>query len=808
MMQYFGNGRIDIAITLQCRESSDCGLIAATSSDCAVSWDKVALRDENGGPVHLIYSAGASNTGLEAGPSFADQPERETSKHVEVPFYPTNDASGSEDPMAVDAVGMNVNATYAQALPAAATPHQAIETAVFSDWNATTDPEDHRETPEMSSALTLRAPDGPLPQDEAAPNATQTFEAGGPCDGGAFSPDDTPLDEPEKTHDHARQAIDKEIAGEESVDRISTSPEPERAIHDMPASPEPEQATLDTPTSSEPEQAFFDTPTSPEPEQASHDGGPQQHRREGSLKRKDRSPSPPVSGHKRTYRSHDDGDDDEDSSDDDAGNGRRPEANSSNENPLAENDASYDALTETLREWRPNTQHSSPPAAPNFQWRSTIQQGTLPTSNDGPYGKSKHGGESKQSGHTRALDEHYDDSYGISNDTHQIQTEMPLRPAGTPSHATPSATIPEDDELLTHLTESMRTSLQVTQPQPSAPHAVQNTPLGLAVQQSTLPTFNGEHHGQPKRGEKRKYAGTRDLVEDYNDSDDDGDKDEEDDDEEDDDEEDDDEEDDDEEDDDEEDDDEEDDDEDDDEDDEDESDSDEDDEDGDDGNQGAEIQGAEIESANSQRVESQATNNQGPMDQGAEEQGSESQDVKAQDAVGQDASPNRSQDESDARPETTQPEDSEDEDGDFEPDDSSYEASDSGSDSEGNASDFNLSDTEVQDLQSAPGHTDAQASHSAPDDSEDDESEDESESAPENSGDDEGEIQLEGRRADSDSGEADDEFESDDESDCPDENNSAEDSESDVVSSDDSNSEYAYSSDGSDYPDSLLGYKC
>jgi hypothetical protein len=501
------------------------------------------------------------------------------------------------------------------------------------------------------------------------------------------------------------------------------------------------------------------------------------------------------------------------------------------------------------------------PAVPNFQWRSTIQQGTLPTSNDGPHGKSKHGGESKQSGYARALDEDYDDSYGISDNTHQIQTEMPLRPAGTPSHATPSATIPEDDELLTHLTESMRTSLQVTQPQPSvphavqntplglavqqstlptfngehhgqpkrgekrkhaatrdsvenhndstslrvtqpqpsAPHAVQNTPLGLAVQQSTLPTFNGEHHGQPKRGEKRKYAGTRDLVEDYNDSDDDGDEDEEDDDEEDSD-----------------------------EDDEDESDSDEDDEDGDDGNQGAEIQGTVEQGAMEQGIVDQDVDEpvaeepvaEEPVakepvaeEQSVEEQAVEEQVFKAQDALDQDAvdqhvSPNRGQDESDARPGTIQPEVSEDEDSDFEPDDSGYEASDSGSDSEGNASDFNLSDTEVEDLQSPPGHTDAQASHSAPDDSEDDESEDESESAPENSRDDENEIELEGRLADSDSGEADDEFESDDESDCPDENNSAEESESDVVSSDDSNSEYAYSSDGSDYPDSLLGYKC
>jgi hypothetical protein len=50
MMQDFGNGRVDFAIRLQCRESLSCGLIAATSSDRAISWDKVALRDENGGP--------------------------------------------------------------------------------------------------------------------------------------------------------------------------------------------------------------------------------------------------------------------------------------------------------------------------------------------------------------------------------------------------------------------------------------------------------------------------------------------------------------------------------------------------------------------------------------------------------------------------------------------------------------------------------------------------------------------------------------------------------------------------------------
>jgi hypothetical protein len=53
--------------------------------------------------------------------------------------------------MAVDAVGMKVNAI-------------SIETAAFNDLNATTESEDHRETPETSSAPTRRAPDAPPAQ--------------------------------------------------------------------------------------------------------------------------------------------------------------------------------------------------------------------------------------------------------------------------------------------------------------------------------------------------------------------------------------------------------------------------------------------------------------------------------------------------------------------------------------------------------------------------------------------------------------------------------------------------------------------
>jgi hypothetical protein len=49
-----------------------------------------------------------------------------------MPFYLPNNASCNENPMAV---GMNINAIPAQALPPAATPRQATETAVFDDYN-------------------------------------------------------------------------------------------------------------------------------------------------------------------------------------------------------------------------------------------------------------------------------------------------------------------------------------------------------------------------------------------------------------------------------------------------------------------------------------------------------------------------------------------------------------------------------------------------------------------------------------------------------------------------------------------------
>jgi hypothetical protein len=723
MMQYFGNGRIDIAITLQRQDPLDRGIIAATSSDRAATWDKVILRDEKGAPVHLLHS----KTWLETGLSFADQPQKETLKPMEMPSYSPNGASCNVDPTAV---GTNVNAIPIQALPAAVTPRQATETAVFNDCNTTTESEDHRATPGTSSARPLRAPDGLPPHDEAAPTATQTFEAEGSRDGGASS-QDTPLDELVRARSHAREVTDKDVAGEEPTEGTPTSPEPEHA-------------TYDTPTPPEPQLASHDTPTSPEPD-----------RGEGSKKRKERSPSPPASGHKRSthYRSSNDNNSDDDS----------------------------DKVSE---------------------------EGSEEDSSDDDHGKGNGGG---PRGRADRLPAHSPgDAHGSPLDVDQTQTEMTLRPRVTPNTAAPAAALAEDDASCAALTETMRDWRLNTQS--SSPHVPPTSLSGSAVQQRTPPTLNGENE-QSRRGEKRKFAGTRELVEDYNDSDDDEDEDGGDEDEDED---------------------------------EDEgkddgngSDDDGDDESGDDGNQGAEIQGGDTQDGDTQAdtdehvgnqgVESQAADNQSIMDQDAEEHVVEEQDAVEQDAVEQDAvdqhtPPDRGQDESDARPETTQPEVSEDEDGDFEPDDtdSGYDASDSESDSEGNASDFSFSNNEVRGIiRDVP---------SAPINGDDDESEDESDSALEYSGDEEGEFELGGRRDDSDSGGADDEFESDDESDDasnsaspgendepstdnrPNKNNVAEESESDVVSSDDSDSESVYSSGsewgiGSDDTDEILGYK-
>jgi hypothetical protein len=616
---------------------------------------------------------------------------------MEVPSYLPNGASCNVDPTAV---GTNVNAIPVQALPAAVTPRQATETAVFNDCNTTTQSEDHRATPGTSSARPLRAPDGLPHHDEAAPTATQTFEAEGSRDGGASS-QDTPLDELVRARSHAREVTDKDVAGEEPTDGTPTSPEPE-------------QATYDTPTPPEPQLASHDTPTSPEPD-----------RGEGSKKRKERSPSPPASGHKRSthYRSSNHNNSDEDS----------------------------DKVSE---------------------------EGSEEDSSDDDHGKGNGG---VPRGRADRLPAHSPgDAHGSPLDVDQTQTEMTLRPRVTPNTAAPAAALAEDDASCAALTETMRDWRLNTQS--SSPHVPPTSRQGSAVQQRTPPTLNGENE-QSRRGEKRKFAGTRELVEDYNDSDDDEDEDE----------------------------DEDGDDEDEDEDDGNGSDDDGDDEGGDDGNQGAEIQGGDTqadmdEHVGNQGVESQAADIQSIMDQDASEQVVEEQDVEGQDAVDQHTPPDRGQDESDARPETTQPDVSEDEDDDFEPDDSDsgYDASDSESDSEGNASDFSFSNNEVKGIiRDVP---------SAPTNSDDDESEDESDSAPEYSGDEEGNFELRGRHDDSDSGGADDEFESDDESDGPNEDNDAEESESDVVSSDDSNSESPYSSEseggiGSDDSDAILGYR-
>lgn len=159
MMQYFGNGRVDIAITLQHQDPLDRGLIVATSSNHAAIWNQVVLRDENGGPPRLIYSAGTSDVfRLDVGgPSSTNRPQKENVGLAQTQFYPLD-------------TSFNVNATPTQATPAAITPRQATETAIFNDRNTITGFEDQTSAPGTSSTPKLRASDGPPPQDEAAPN--------------------------------------------------------------------------------------------------------------------------------------------------------------------------------------------------------------------------------------------------------------------------------------------------------------------------------------------------------------------------------------------------------------------------------------------------------------------------------------------------------------------------------------------------------------------------------------------------------------------------------------------------------------
>lgn len=265
--------------------------------------------------------------------------------------------------MDVDALEANVDAIPTQALPAAVDDNSPANLAKTirtdthkarvasrnrdaSNSNTITCSGEHKETPGTDSAQTPSTSDQSSPQNtEAASNATQTFEAGGSYDGGVSS-QDTPLDEPVRTQDDARQTTDKGIGSEESTDGTPKLPEPEQAGHDTPTPPEPEQVTHDTATSTEPEQANHDTPLSPEPEQDTLDEGPKGDRGEGSEKRKDRSPSPPASGHKRTYRSPKCYNDSEDDSSGDAcGNGGRSgvRANSTHVNPHVNSyDSSYD----------------------------------------------------------------------------------------------------------------------------------------------------------------------------------------------------------------------------------------------------------------------------------------------------------------------------------------------------------------------------------------------------------------------------------------------------------------------------------
>lgn len=49
LVQYLGKDRVDIAVRLVRREPLDYGVIAASSSDFAATWDKIILRDEQGG---------------------------------------------------------------------------------------------------------------------------------------------------------------------------------------------------------------------------------------------------------------------------------------------------------------------------------------------------------------------------------------------------------------------------------------------------------------------------------------------------------------------------------------------------------------------------------------------------------------------------------------------------------------------------------------------------------------------------------------------------------------------------------------
>jgi hypothetical protein len=74
-MMQFDNDRAHIAVRLQCQESLDCEIIAATSGDRAATWNRVILRDEKGGPAHLIYPVSPSKTsGLETGSPLTQQP--------------------------------------------------------------------------------------------------------------------------------------------------------------------------------------------------------------------------------------------------------------------------------------------------------------------------------------------------------------------------------------------------------------------------------------------------------------------------------------------------------------------------------------------------------------------------------------------------------------------------------------------------------------------------------------------------------------------------------------------------------------
>lgn len=384
MVQYLDNGRIDIAVRLQHHKTLDCGLIAATSSDSAATWDKIILRDEKGGPAHLIcYADGNNSPALDAGPSFTSQPQKEDLGLAEDPF------SSNEGPMIVDAVRANVNAFPAQA-PPVATYHG--DSANLAD---------------------------------AAPKATQAFEAGGSRGSGDFS-QDTPVDVRAEIRDPARYESDKDLANEGSVS---------------------------------------ETPTSNEQEQMQHDGGPR-----GENEDNGRSPTPPSSGGQRNtmgeYEDHGspdaalDNDSSDDNSDDGSGNGGRPGVPASRphdnshgnlhdinqmqtnrtELPFRFNNTSdglapFDGLAALMENsWHANTLPSAPHAPLNPQPTSSVPQSTPPMTDNGrQHENSKHGGEGKRPGYARQLIEDYDSSEDGGEDYESQDDENQDSQSGPPT---------------------------------------------------------------------------------------------------------------------------------------------------------------------------------------------------------------------------------------------------------------------------------------------------------------------------------------------------------------------------------------